>query len=41
MSDEAWLIGRKVDASKEIVSTRISVSDFGLFIGERMPFTLS
>ena len=35
MSDEAWLIGRKVDASKKIfVATKTIVFDFELFIGE-------
>jgi hypothetical protein len=34
MSGEAWLIGRKVDASKKIfVATGILVFDFELFIG--------
>ena len=36
MSDETWLIGRKVDASKKIfVATEILLFDFELFIGER------
>ena len=36
MSDETWLIGRKVDASKKIfVVTGILVLDFELFIGGR------
>ena len=35
MSNEAWLIGREMDASKIIfVVTRILVFDFELFIGE-------
>ena len=36
MSDETWLIGRKVDASKKIfVATEILLFDFELFIGAR------
>jgi hypothetical protein len=36
MSDEAWLIGREMDASKKIfVVTKILVFDFELFIGVR------
>ena len=36
MSDETWLIGREVDASKKIVvATGNIVFDFELFIGER------
>ena len=36
MSDEAWLIGREMDASKKIfVATRNLVFDFELFIGAR------
>ena len=35
MSDEAWLIGREMDASKKIfVATGNLVFDFELFIGE-------
>ena len=36
MSDETWLMGRKVDASKKkfFVATEIIVFDFELFIGE-------
>jgi hypothetical protein len=35
MSDEAWLIGREMDASKKILlAIRILVFDFELFIGE-------
>ena len=34
MSDETWLIGREMDASKKIfVATRNLVFDFELFIG--------
>ena len=34
MSDEAWLIGRDMDASKKIhVAMKISVFDLELFIG--------
>ena len=34
MSEEAWLIGREMDASKKIfIVTRILVYDFELFIG--------
>jgi len=37
MSDEAWLIGRKVDVSKKIfVATGIVVFDFELFICGRV-----
>ncbi len=36
MSDEAWLIGREMDASKKISwATEILVFDFELFIGGR------
>jgi len=37
MSDETWLMGREVDASKKkfFVATEIIVFDFELFIGER------
>ena len=36
MSDEAWLIGREMDASKKIfMAARILVFDFELFIGGR------
>ena len=36
MSDETWLIGHKVDASKKIfVVTEILLFDFELFIGDR------
>ena len=36
MSNETWLIGRKVDASKKIFwATEILVFDFELFIGGR------
>ena len=36
MSDETWLIGREVDASKKIVlATGNIVFDFELSIGER------
>lgn len=36
MSEETWLIGREVDASKKIlVITGILVFDFELFIGGR------
>jgi len=36
LSDEAWLIGREMDASKKIfVVTGIVVFDFELFIGGR------
>ena len=36
MSEETWLIGRKVDASKKIfVVTEILLFDFELFIGGR------
>jgi hypothetical protein len=36
MSDETWLIGRKMDASKKIfMATRIIVFDIELFIGAR------
>ena len=39
MSDETWLIGRKVDASKKIfVATEILLFDFELFIGEQHDF---
>jgi hypothetical protein len=37
MSYEAWLIGRKVDASKKIlVATEILLFDFELFTGARV-----
>ena len=37
MSDEAWLIGREMDASKKIFcGKRILVFDFELFIGAFM-----
>jgi hypothetical protein len=38
MSDETWLIGRKMDASKKylFVVTRILLFDFELFIGARV-----
>jgi len=36
MSDETWLIGREMDASKKIlVATGNEVFDFDLFIGGR------
>jgi hypothetical protein len=39
MSDETWLIGRKVDASKKIfVVTEILLFDFELFIGVQHDF---
>jgi len=38
MSHETWLIGRKVDAAKNIfLATRILVFDFEFLIGERCP----
>ena len=40
MSNEAWLIGREMDASKKIlVATRILVFDFELFIVELRQLT--
>ena len=42
MSDEVWLIRRKVDASKQIfVATKISLFDFGLFIGVQREFIVA
>ena len=35
MGNEAWLIGREMDALKYILVTRILVFDFESFIGER------
>lgn len=35
MRNEAWLTGRKVDASKKIMATEILVFDIELFIGGR------
>jgi hypothetical protein len=35
MSDEAWLMGRNLDASKELfVATGVLLCNFELFIGE-------
>jgi hypothetical protein len=38
MSNEAWLIGREMDASKKIVETRILVFDFEIFILDSYKF---